>query len=54
MPLLESDVKKLLKCELCNQSYDLSESPRLLPCFKTVCRKCIQQIETKCNTSIKR
>jgi hypothetical protein len=35
MPLLESDVKKLLKCELCNQSYDLNEQPRILPCFKT-------------------
>lgn len=45
MPLEESDIKKLLKCEICNSNYDLNEQPRLTPCFKTICKKCICKIE---------
>ena len=47
MPLLESDIRKLLKCEICTQFYSLNEEPKLIPCFKTICSTCVDKIELK-------
>lgn len=41
----ESQIKNLLKCQKCNKICDESEDPRLLPCQKVVCNKCIIEIE---------
>ena len=42
----QSSIEKLLKCQNCNQVYDLYEQPRVLPCCgKTLCGKCIERIE---------
>ena len=51
MPLSELDVKKILKCELCSMQYDLSDEPKIMPCFKTICRKCVLRIEESCSES---
>ena len=37
----ESQIEKLLKCPHCKNKYD---GPRMLPCGKSVCSKCIQVI----------
>jgi hypothetical protein len=42
----ESEIKELLKCEHCSQSYGDYYPPNILSCCgKTVCNMCIRQIE---------
>lgn len=40
----ESKIVKLLKCQNCNKRYDDYEQPRLIPCGKTLCFNCIQNV----------
>jgi len=51
MPLSELDIKRHLKCELCSMPYELNEEPKIMPCFKTICQKCVLLIEDSCSES---
>jgi hypothetical protein len=35
----------LLKCDQCNLPFDQYCEPKFLPCFKTICTKCVSKIE---------
>lgn len=49
----QSSIEQLLKCQNCNQLYDLYEQPRILPCCgKTLCERCIERIEKEVRNNL--
>lgn len=40
----ESKIVKLLLCQKCSKRYDEYDEPRILPCGKTLCSKCVQAL----------
>jgi WD40 repeat protein len=42
--LSQSDISQLLECEICNLKYDINDIPKIIPCGKTACLKCMSKI----------
>jgi WD40 repeat protein len=45
--LSQSDIVKLIECEICQQKYGLNDKPQIIPCGKTACAKCIAKIDVQ-------
>ncbi len=43
--LSQSDIVKLIECEICQLKYCLNDKPQIIPCGKTACAKCIDKID---------
>jgi len=46
------EVSNLLRCQLCGEEYSQYDSPRMLPCGKTVCDNCVSIFKRKSSNDL--